>query len=103
MFTARSPTRSRSVLIFTAATIDRRSVAIGWCSASRRKQRSSTSMCSLLIGSSPRNTFSMRCVSRSTEAVHGLAHALFGQAPHFEQAALELLEFFPEMRYSTLH
>ena len=29
MFTARSPTRSRSVLILTAATIGRRSVAIG--------------------------------------------------------------------------
>ena len=30
MLIARSPTRSRSVLIFTAATMARRSTAIGW-------------------------------------------------------------------------
>jgi hypothetical protein len=30
MVTARSPTRSRTVWIYTAATIDRRSVAMGW-------------------------------------------------------------------------
>ena len=43
MFTAWSAIRSRSVLIFTAATMARRSVAIGWWSASSRKQRSSIS------------------------------------------------------------
>src|SRR4051812_42108428 len=59
MLIARSPTRSRSVLIFTAATIARRSTAIGWYSASSRKHRLSTSMCSALSGSSPMSARAM--------------------------------------------
>src|SRR6476620_5984531 len=66
MLMARSPTRSRSVLILTAETIARRSTAIGWCSASSLKQRLSISMCSWLIGTSPPSTRSTSAVSRST-------------------------------------
>ena len=66
MLMARSPTRSRSVLIFTADTIARRSIAMGWCSASSVKQRLSISMCSALTGSSLTSTRSIRSRSRST-------------------------------------
>src|SRR6185503_20825016 len=68
MLMARSPTRSRSVLILTAETIARRSTAIGWCSASSLKQRLSISMCSWLIGPSPASTRSTSVESRSSSA-----------------------------------
>ena len=103
MLTARSPTRSRSVLIFTAATIARRSAAIGWCSASSLKQRSSISMCRSLIGSSPTSTRSTSAASRSVKAAHRLAHALLGEAAHGEQPLLQRLELFLEMSDDALH
>src|SRR5512133_1041924 len=68
MLTARSPTRSRSLLIFSAATIIRRSIAIGWCSASSVNAWLSISMCRRLIGSSPVTTAVSASMSRSTSA-----------------------------------
>src|SRR3982751_6872083 len=68
MLIARSPTRSRSVLILTAERMARRSIAIGWCSASSRTQRLSISMWSRLIGASPASTSSSSPGSRSVSA-----------------------------------
>ena len=97
MLTARSPTRSRSVLIFTAATIARRSAAIGWYSASSVKQRLSTSMCSAFSGSSPARTRSMSVVVALDQAFDGQADLLLRQPAHFEQPRLELFELLLEM------
>src|SRR6266853_5532111 len=58
IFTARSPMRSRSVLILSAATIRRRSAAIGCCKASRLIANSSISISIPLILTSVRKTSS---------------------------------------------
>src|ERR1022692_4286524 len=53
MFTAWSPTRSKSALIFSTARIKRRSTAIGCCMASRSSESSSISRSASLIALSP--------------------------------------------------
>ena len=98
MLIARSPTRSRSVLIFTADRIARRSTAIGWCSASSFTQRPSISMCSWLIGVSPARTVLDERLVALDQRPHGGADAVLGQAAHFEQPRLELIQLLLEVR-----
>ena len=86
------------MLIFTAETMARRSTAIGWCSASSLKQRESISMCSWLIGAvAGEHAIDHRGVALD-QRLDRRADAVFGKAAHLEQARLQLLEFFLEMR-----
>src|SRR5215203_4025225 len=64
MFTARSPIRSRSALTLIAATMTRRSIATGCCSARSLKARSSMPIWRALMSPSPIATSSRACRSR---------------------------------------
>ena len=66
MFTAWSAMRSRSVVIFMAVVMKRRSLAAGWCRASRRRQSSSISRSRMSTFRSEAMTSSARRESRST-------------------------------------
>src|SRR5688572_21553636 len=68
MFTAWSPIRSRSALIFMAAVIRRRSDAMGFCSASSFRQRSSISICKSFTSASPATMASAASTRRSMRA-----------------------------------
>ena len=96
MFTAMSPTRSRSLLILIAAMMARRSAAIGECSASSFRHRSSISMCSSLTGMSPLSTSSISVAVALHQPLHGQAHALLGQPAHGEQPLLQRSTAPPE-------
>src|SRR5690242_7708868 len=65
MFTARSPMRSRSVTIFNAVVMSRRSLAAGWRRARIFRQSSSMSTSSRLISTSASFTCSPSSESRS--------------------------------------
>ncbi len=66
MFTARSPMRSRSLLILRQEVTKRRSFATGWCSASTLRQSSSSSTSRSSIARSPSITVSAVSCLRST-------------------------------------
>src|SRR5688572_19602213 len=68
MFTAWSPTRSRSFTIFRAEVMKRRSWPTGWRRASRRTRRSSISSSRSSIAWSSRMTSSASSASRSLSA-----------------------------------
>jgi hypothetical protein len=68
MFTAWSPTRSRSFEILSAAVMKRRSPAIGWWRASMPTQRSSTAISSRSMTLSSSNTSRASNASRRRRA-----------------------------------
>src|SRR5262249_46960167 len=68
MFTARSPMRSRSVTIFSAVVINRRSEAAGWRRARIFRHSSSMSTSRRLTSTSPSFTCSPSSESRSVRA-----------------------------------
>src|SRR5690606_23850151 len=68
IFLARSPIRSSSALIFSAANVARRSVASGWRSANRRMTLRSRSACAASTCLSRSITFSASDGSRLTTA-----------------------------------
>jgi hypothetical protein len=100
MFTARSPTRSRSVLILTAGP------QVG-CHGLVQRQQSEAAFVDLDVQRvyrlvAAQHVVDGREVTRH-EPLNGGAHALLRQPAHFEQAALKGLELLPEVRYSSLH
>ena len=54
-------------------------------------------MCSVLIGSSPTQHAVDQVVVAIDQPLDREAHVLLGQAAHFEQPGLELLQLFLEM------
>ena len=102
MLTARSPTRSRSVLILTAdddrAQVDRHRLV--------ERQQLEAAVVDLDVQLVDGRVAAEHALDQSRVALdqpaHGQPHAVLGQAAHFEQAGLELFELFLKVRDVTL-
>ena len=98
MFTARSPTRSRSVLILTAdddrAQVDRHRLV--------ERQQLEAAVVDLDVQLVDGRVAAEHALDRRhvavDQAAHGQPQAVLGQSAHFEQAGLELLELLLKVR-----
>ena len=97
MLTAMSPTRSRSLLILIAAITARRSAAIGECSASSLRHRSSISMWSSLSRHVAVEHFVDELTVALDEPLHRRADAIFREPAHGEQPLFQRTELLLEM------
>ncbi len=92
MFLARSPIRSRSLDTRIAATISRRSTAIGWRRAMVRIAFSSISRCRLSMARSERDHALRQRGVALGERVDRVGDLLLGEAAHLGDHAGELLQ-----------
>ena len=93
MFLARSPTRSRSPETRIAATISRRSTAIGWRRAMVRIALSSISRCRSVEPRVAGDDRAGEVDVESRQRVHRVGQHLLGDAAHFGDLAAERFEF----------
>ena len=77
MFTAKSPIRSRSLLIFMAATMNRRSMATGWCKARILRHSSSISTSRWSMSRSRCSTWWARFGVAFQKGPNGQMHLIF--------------------------
>ena len=96
MFTAWSPTRSRSPEMRIALTMNRRSRAIGCCSASSEIASCSISTSSRSTSASAGSTASAFDRVTAEERLHRRGEQFFGKLRHVEQPLLEQVELLVE-------
>ena len=90
MLTARSPMRSRSVLILSAATIRRRSAAMGCCRASRLMANSSISISMCVDARLVAEDFFGGAAVLLRDGADAALNGGFDQRAHLEQLGLQL-------------
>src|SRR5881392_3720596 len=96
MFTAWSPIRSRSVTIFIAVVMKRRSPAAGWWSASNSTHFSSISTLGVHLPIAVDDLLGQVAVALD-ERAHDPADLVLDQPPHGQNGLLEGVELFVEV------